>query len=70
MCVTPRVQISGPAHDAAYWERQTRGFDFSGAGRVPADLNNEVLWQGLKGDKPYPTLRAGSRFGKLAVMAR
>jgi DNA-binding beta-propeller fold protein YncE len=44
-----------PTHDAAYWEKVTRGFDFSGEDRVPADLYNEVLWEGLMGGKPYPT---------------
>jgi YVTN family beta-propeller protein len=41
-------------HDARYWAEVTRGFDFSGEDRVPADLYNEVLWQGLKGTKPFP----------------
>ncbi len=45
-----------PTHDAAWWEEKTRGFDFSGEDRVPADLYNEVLWEGLMGGKPYPVL--------------
>jgi hypothetical protein len=49
-----------PKHDAAYWERQTRGFDFSGADRIPADLFNEVLWEGLMEGKPYPVQRVGA----------
>lgn len=44
-----------PTHDAAYWTEATRGFDFSHADRVPAALFNKVLWEGLMGDKPYPT---------------
>jgi hypothetical protein len=40
--------------DAAYWAKATRGFDFSDADRVPADLYNQVLWEGLKGNEPYP----------------
>ena len=27
--------------------------------RVPVDLYNEVLWEGLMGDKPYPIYRSG-----------
>jgi hypothetical protein len=48
-----------PAHDAAYWARATRGFDWSSEDRVPADLYNRVLWEGLKGDAPYPAERDG-----------
>jgi hypothetical protein len=48
-----------PKHDAAYWDKVTRGFDFSDADRVPPDLFNEVLWHGLMDGKPYPTIRGG-----------
>jgi hypothetical protein len=41
-------------HTARYWAEVTRGFDFSGEDRVPADLYNDVLWRGLKGNKPFP----------------
>jgi hypothetical protein len=50
-----------PKHDAAYWANATRGFDFSDADRVPPDLFNEVLWNGLMDGAPYPTSRNGSR---------
>lgn len=52
-----------PRHDAAYWAKATRGFDFSGEDRVPVDLMNEVMWQGLMGDTPYPTHRSGRKMG-------
>jgi YVTN family beta-propeller protein len=45
-------------HDVAYWAEATRGFDFSEVDRVPNDLFNEVLWKGLMGDKPYPTVHS------------
>ena len=45
-----------PKHDAAYWDRVTRGFDFSDADRVPPDRYNRVLWQGLMDGKPYPSV--------------
>jgi len=48
-----------PAHDASYWAKETRGFDFSGADRVPVDLYNRVLWEGLRGGVPYPAERNG-----------
>jgi DNA-binding beta-propeller fold protein YncE len=51
----------GPAfHDAqsaAYWARQTRGFDWSVEDRVPAVLFNQILWKGLTGGLPYPAVR-------------
>jgi DNA-binding beta-propeller fold protein YncE len=51
--------IPKPTHDAAWWEARTKGFDFSQEDRVPTDLFNRVIWQGLMGDKPYPTNRSG-----------
>ena len=39
---------------AAYWERHTKGFDFSDADRVPDYLMNKVLWDGLRAGQPYP----------------
>jgi hypothetical protein len=38
-----------PTHDVAYWTEKTRGFDFSKEDRVPAELYNKILWEGLKG---------------------
>jgi hypothetical protein len=52
-----------PRHDAAYWIRETRGFDFSDADRVPPDLYNEVLWEGLMAGAPFPTHRSGRVMG-------
>jgi YVTN family beta-propeller protein len=48
-----------PKHDAAYWDRVTAGFDFSDADRVPPARFNRVLWAGMMGSKPYPTLGHG-----------
>ena len=56
-----------PRHDAAYWAKATRGFDFSGEDRVPVDLMNEVMWDGLMEGKPYPTHRSGIKMGSLDV---
>jgi YVTN family beta-propeller protein len=49
-----------PKHDAAYWDRVTAGFDFTEADQVPPDQFNRVLWKGLMGNKPYPTLHGQS----------
>jgi len=53
-----------PAHDAAYWDSVTAGFDFSEADQVPPALFNRVLWKGLMGDKPYPAVRGDSAGGR------
>lgn len=46
------------AQPAAYWARQTRGFDWSHEDRVPAVLFNQILWKGLTGGLPYPATRS------------
>jgi hypothetical protein len=51
-----------PIHNAQYWAQKTRGFDFSGEDRVPADLYNKILWEGVKGT-PAPV--ANTRFSKV-----
>ncbi len=56
-----------PRHDAAYWAKATRGFDFSAEDRVPVDLMNEVMWEGLMDGKPYPTRRSGAKMGTVAA---
>jgi len=45
-----------PRHNAAYWARVMAGFDFSDADRVPPARFNRVLWTGMMGSKPYPTM--------------
>jgi YVTN family beta-propeller protein len=50
-----------PTHDAQYWAKKTRGFDFSSEDRVPAQLYNKILWEGLKGTA---TPAAQTRFSK------
>jgi len=52
-----------PKHDAAYWDKATRGFDFTDADRMPVDFFNEALWAGLMDGKPYPTHRSGLKLG-------
>ena len=47
------------AQTAAYWARQTHGFDWSQEDRVPAVLFNQILWKGLTGGRPYPVARSG-----------
>jgi DNA-binding beta-propeller fold protein YncE len=47
-----------PVHTASWWAEKTRGFDWSKEDRVPAGLYNRILWEGLKGDAPYPAIRS------------
>jgi YVTN family beta-propeller protein len=53
-----------PTHDAQYWAKKTRNFDFSGEDRVPAELYNKILWEGLKGTAA-PAVK--SRFSRVDV---
>ena len=51
-----------PTHDVQYWTAKTRNFDFSGEDRVPTELYNKILWEGLKGT-PAPATK--TRFSKV-----
>ncbi len=55
-----------PVHDAAYWEEKTRGFDFTGADRVPSLLYRQIIWEGMTNSAPLP-IRTGviMRNGKI-----
>jgi hypothetical protein len=46
--------IPKSTHDAKYWARVTKGFDFSKEDRVDPVAYNRILWRGLKGDTVYP----------------
>jgi DNA-binding beta-propeller fold protein YncE len=48
-----------PTHDVQYWAERTRAFDFSGEDRVPTDLYNKILWEGIKGT-PAPVSKGSS----------
>lgn len=56
--------IVKPVHDAAYWEQQSQGQDFKKADNLDAGKFNRLLWQGLKGNAPYPGERDGRDFSK------
>jgi YVTN family beta-propeller protein len=45
----------------------TRGFDWSAADRVPADLFNQIQWEALRPGEPYPTARSGLDLRRRAV---
>jgi YVTN family beta-propeller protein len=51
--------ILRPTHGAAYWAAVTKGMDFSVEDRVDPHAFNHILWQGLMGSKPYPSVASG-----------
>jgi 6-phosphogluconolactonase (cycloisomerase 2 family) len=53
-----------PTHNAEYWAARTRNFDFSGEDRVPAQLYNKILWEGIKGTTAPA---AKTRFSKVGA---
>jgi len=54
------ASIPKPTHAADWWEARTKNFDFSKEDRVDPEMFNRVIWNGLMGDKPYPTNRSGA----------
>jgi len=54
--ITPKLP---ELRDAAWWAAELKNFDFHDADRVDAEAYNRVLWKGLMGDAPYPTIRSG-----------
>jgi DNA-binding beta-propeller fold protein YncE len=51
--------VPKPTHDAAYWANKTKDLDFTREDKVNPDKFNRVVWEGLHGNKPYPTVRSG-----------
>ena len=56
-----------PARDAAYWAKVTEGWDWSSEDKIPADLYNRVLWEGLTNGSPYPIVRTGLDLSRKAA---
>jgi YVTN family beta-propeller protein len=55
--VQNREALPHPTHDAAWWEAQTKGMDFSKADQIPTEKFNRILWRGMMGGRPYPALK-------------
>src|SRR5580704_3521254 len=51
--------VPKPTHDAAYWADKTKQFDFTREDNIDPGKFNRIIWEGLHGDKPYPTVRTG-----------
>ena len=48
-----------PTRPTSWWAEQTAGFDWTAEDRVPADLMNRVVWDGMTRGSPYPERRSG-----------
>jgi YVTN family beta-propeller protein len=46
-------------HGPAYWARALEGFDFSVEDHLDTARYNRIVWKGLMGNVPYPTVRDG-----------
>jgi hypothetical protein len=51
---------SSSTHDGSYWIQKTAGFDFTREDDLKdPEQYNRIIWEGIKGDVPYPTERSG-----------
>jgi len=60
-----------PLHGAAWWAMQTKGMDFSVEDHLDSAKFNRILWRGVMGNQPYPTMRSGAdlRAHRAALLA-
>jgi len=63
----PGAPVVKPSHDAAYWSKAMKGFDFSVEDRLDPVAYNKALWQGIKGNAPYPSKRPGTNMRRDAA---
>lgn len=54
-----QIRPASISRSAEYWAAKTADQDFKRADNLDAAKFNRVLWEGLKGDVPYPTVRHG-----------
>ncbi len=62
-CATPgavKTAAVEELHDGSWWAAATQGFDFHHPDRIDPRRFNEILWQGLRGDAPYPGVTAAA----------
>ncbi len=50
--------IPKTTHDAAWWAAKTKGMDFTSEDLNDPQAFNRIIWEGMKGGKPYPTRSA------------
>jgi len=60
-CALSQTEIPKPTHDSAYWAEKTAQFDFSKEDNLgDPERFNRIIWNGLKGNVPYPSQRNGA----------
>ncbi len=61
-----------PLHDAKWWAGMTKGMDFSVEDHLDSAKFNRVVWEGVMGDKAYPSTRSGAdlRQNRPALLAK
>ncbi len=57
--VTCQTAALYPTHSSLWWARKTREIDLTDIDAANPAVYNRVLWQGLVGNRPYPTKRSG-----------
>jgi len=55
-----KAGIPQSTHTAAWWEAKTKGMDFTQEDRNDPATFNRIIWEGMMGNKPYPTSRSGA----------
>jgi DNA-binding beta-propeller fold protein YncE len=61
-CSNPSAKTSPvlpELHDAEWWAFNLKNFNFHDADRLDTVEFNRILWQGIMGNVPYPTVRSG-----------
>jgi len=69
---TAGLIVPKPTHNGEYWERATKGMDFTSEDRMDFAAYNRILWKGLMGNRPYPARPTGRnlRQNREALLAR
>jgi hypothetical protein len=47
-----------PLHNGTWWQNRTRNLSFDGPDRNDALAYDKLLWEGIVGDRPYPSARS------------
>ncbi|WP_287761763.1 bifunctional YncE family protein/alkaline phosphatase family protein [Acidiphilium sp.] len=53
-----------PLHNAAWWAKKTKGYDWRKEDAIPAVAYDHILWEGMMPGKPYPTERNGRDYSR------
>ena len=54
------ASVPRPTHDAAWWAAKTKGMNFSKEDMNDPAAFNRIIWEGMKGNQPYPTTRSSA----------